>query len=76
MRDVMHEWNELHATEDEISFQPMMWEFAAVPVMGDRPQAILNHQLGDSHMLVGAFWTRIGTPTGVDISGTSEKDTL
>lgn len=73
MREVMHEWNEQHSTEYGVSFQPVMWEFAAIPEMGDRPQAILNRQLGDSDMLIGAFWTRIGTPTGVDISGTVEE---
>ncbi len=73
MREVMHEWNEQHTTEYHVSFQPVMWEFAAIPEMGNRPQAILNRQLGDSDMLVGAFWTRIGTPTGVDISGTVEE---
>jgi len=73
MRSVMHEWNEQHTIEYGVSFQPVMWEIAAILEMGDRPQAILNRELGDSDMLIGAFWTRIGTPTGVDISGTVEE---
>ena len=42
--------------------------------MGDRPQAIINYQLvKDCDLLVGVFWTRIGTKTGVAISGTAEE---
>lgn len=73
MRGVMHEWNEQYTIDYGLSFQPVLWEFVAIPEMGHRPQAILNRQLGNSDMLVGAFWTRIGTPTGVNISGTVEE---
>jgi hypothetical protein len=45
-----------------------------VPEMGDRPQAIINKQLVEScDVLIGAFWTRIGTHTGVAESGTVEE---
>lgn len=42
--------------------------------MGDRPQAIINKQVvRNCDMLVGAFWTRLGSPTGVEDSGTVEE---
>jgi hypothetical protein len=42
--------------------------------MGERAQEIINKQLvRDSDLLVGMFWTRIGTPTGEARSGTVEE---
>ena len=42
--------------------------------MGDRPQALINKQiLHDCDLLVGVFWTRIGTATGEYASGTVEE---
>jgi hypothetical protein len=51
-----------------------MWETHSRPALGDRPQAILNKQIGsDCDFVVGAFWTRLGTPTGDAESGTAEE---
>jgi OST-HTH/LOTUS domain len=53
---------------------PVKWESHAAPLMGNRPQAIINEQLvNDCDLLVGVFWTRIGTHTGVSVSGTAEE---
>jgi hypothetical protein len=42
--------------------------------MGDKPQSIINKQiLQDCDLLVGVFWTRIGTPTDKYPSGTIEE---
>jgi hypothetical protein len=42
--------------------------------MGDRPQGIINRQLVDiADVLIGVFWTRLGTPTGEAESGTVEE---
>lgn len=42
--------------------------------MGDHPQAIINRQIVDkSDILVGVFWTRLGTPTESAESGTAEE---
>lgn len=71
---VIQEWNDLHSAEMSAVLLPIMWETHSVPEMGDRPQAIINRQLvpyGD--ILIGAFWTRIGSPTGVAESGTVEE---
>jgi hypothetical protein len=51
-----------------------MWEISATPAAGDRPQAIINRQVVDqADILVGAFWTRLGTPAGRALSGTVEE---
>ncbi len=72
MREAMHDWNERNAEEYGIAFLPSMWEFLR-PESGKRPQDTINERLGASDMLIGAFWGRIGTPTGEDISGTVEE---
>lgn len=53
---------------------PVRWETHSVPEYGDRPQAILNrHLVAECDILIGAFWTRVGTPTGTSESGTIEE---
>jgi hypothetical protein len=44
------------------------------PLMGDRPQEIINSQvLEDSDLLIAVFWTRLGTPTDEAGSGRVEE---
>lgn len=72
--DVIGAWNATHSEDYSVVLLPVMWETHSTPEMGDRPQAILNKQLVAScDLLVGAFWTRIGTHTGVSESGTIEE---
>lgn len=72
--DVIHEWNSIHATYRGQILQPVRWETDTAPEFGDRPQEIINRQvLRDCDLLVGMFWTRLGTPTGVASSGTLEE---
>lgn len=70
----LNDWNSLHSEEHGQLLLPVMWETHSAPAMGDRPQAIINEQVVKScDMLIGAFWTRIGSPTGVEESGTVEE---
>lgn len=70
----LHEWNALNAKETGKVLLPVMWESHSAPAMGDRPQGIINDQVVRScDMLIGAFWTRLGSPTGVEDSGTVEE---
>lgn len=72
--DVIGAWNALNSREYGIVLMPILWETHASPEMGDRPQAIINKQIVMScDVLVGCFWTRIGTNTGVAESGTVEE---
>jgi len=57
-----------------VVLEPVLWETHATPEMGARPQAIINRQLVENcDILVGAFWTRLGTYTGTAASGTVEE---
>lgn len=73
-RDIIIDWNNIHASTRKIVLLPLSWEHNSVPSMGNRPQVIINDQvLKNADILVGIFWTRIGTPTGKAISGTVEE---
>jgi hypothetical protein len=70
----IHDWNGLNAHALGVVVLPVLWEAHSLPEMGDRPQAIINRQLADeADILVAAFWTRLGSPTGEAASGTVEE---
>jgi hypothetical protein len=74
VREVVHEWNAAHSPTTKIVLLPVGWETHSTPLMGDRPQSIINWQvLKESDLLIAAFWTRLGTPTGKAASGTVEE---
>lgn len=70
----LHDWNSLNAQNEGMILQPVMWETHSAPAMGDRPQGLINNQVvRGCDMLIGSFWTRLGSPTGVEESGTVEE---
>lgn len=70
----LHDWNALNSHATGYVLLPVKWESHSAPAMGDRPQAIINEQVvRNCDMLIGAFWTRLGSPTGVEESGTVEE---
>ena len=72
--DAVNEWNALHAATNSIVLLPVKWETHATPQTGRRPQEAINQQLvRTSDILIGMFWTKIGTSTGVAESGTVEE---
>ncbi len=74
VRDVIHEWNAIHAKDRGIVLMPVGWESHSSPAMGERPQEIINKQiLKDCDLLVAVFWTKFGSPTGKAGSGTAEE---
>ena len=73
-QEVIAEWNSLHAERLKLVLMPLLWEVDAYPEMGDRAQAVVNRQVVDrADVLIAIFWSRLGTPTGKDISGTVEE---
>jgi len=73
-RQIVHNWNAVNAFDKGLVLQPVDWETNSAPKMGMRPQEIINKQiLESSDLLIGIFWTRLGTPTGEAISGTVEE---
>lgn len=74
IREVLLEWNFINSEDRRIVLMPVGWETHSSPMMGTRPQEIINKQvLAGCDLLVAAFWTRIGTPTGKSASGTVEE---
>lgn len=74
VRDVLHEWNSVHGARRKVMLLPIGWETDIAPEMGDHPQSIINKRiLGDADLLVGIFWTRLGTPTPSYASGAVEE---
>jgi hypothetical protein len=74
IREMLYEWNAVHSRVRKIVLLPVGWESHSSPEMGKRPQEIINTQILDKcDLLVGVFWTRIGTSTGKYISGTVEE---
>ena len=74
IREMIYEWNAVHSRSRKIVLLPVGWESHSSPEMGKRPQEIINTQILDKcDLLVGVFWTRIGTSTGKYISGTVEE---
>lgn len=72
--EAVNDWNAQHAFAESIVLLPVKWETHAMPQLGASPQEAINRQLvHESDILVGMFWTKIGTQTGVAESGTVEE---
>ncbi|MGZ8910678.1 MAG: DUF4062 domain-containing protein [Methylococcaceae bacterium] len=71
---VIQEWNDLYSHSRKVVLLPLRWETHTAPEFGTRPQEVINRAIVDQcDLLVGIFWTRIGTPTGKAESGTLEE---
>lgn len=74
IRDVVYEWNAVHSNTRNIVLLPIGWESHSSPEMGASPQAIINNQILERcDLLIGVFWTRVGTATDDYASGTVEE---
>ncbi|QGM93241.1 DUF4062 domain-containing protein [Methylocystis rosea] len=70
----IQEWNDLHSYNRKVTLLPLRWETHTAPEFGTRPQEVINRAIVDNcDLLVGIFWTRIGSPTGSAESGTLEE---
>jgi hypothetical protein len=73
---VIQEWNDLYSSSRKVVLLPLRWETHTAPEYGTRPQEVINRAIVDEcDLLLGIFWTRIGSPTGVADSGTLEEIT-
>lgn len=73
-REIVYEWNDINSFDKKICLLPVGWEHNSSPEMGGRAQDFINKQiLENSDLLIGIFWTRIGSPTGDSISGSVEE---
>lgn len=74
VREVLNGWNVMHARSRKAVLMPVGWETHSAPELGGRAQQMINDRLlAHCDLLVGIFWTKLGTPTGVSASGTVEE---
>lgn len=74
VRQTVHAWNEIHAKHSAAVLLPVGWESSSAPNMGKPAQELINEKLlSDADILVGVFWTKLGTPTAEYDSGTVEE---
>jgi hypothetical protein len=74
LTNVVLDWDAAHSKAERIVLMPVKWETHAHPASGDYPQGIINKQIvDDCDILIGAFWSRLGTATPVAASGTAEE---
>lgn len=71
IREEVHRWNAMNAVDMKIILMPIGWETDATPDLREPGQVIINRQLVDTcDLLIGVFWTRLGTPTALGGTGT------
>jgi hypothetical protein len=74
VREVVSEWNSANGAHRNLMLLTVGWETDVAPEMGDAPQSIIDKRiLKDADLVVGIFWTRLGTPTGSYASGAVEE---
>ncbi|PAY06662.1 hypothetical protein CK489_27720 [Bradyrhizobium sp. UFLA03-84] len=72
--EVIYLWNAIYAQATNRVLLPVRWETHSTSDLGGRAQAQINDRvLKFCDLLVGIFWTRLGTPTGEAESGTVEE---
>jgi hypothetical protein len=72
--EVINDWNLQHVADESTVLLPVRWETHSMPQSGIRPQEAINAQIvQDADILIGMFWTKIGTKTEVAESGTVEE---
>jgi hypothetical protein len=74
VREILNLWNDVNSRDAKAMLTPVSWETHAAPDLSGRPQELINQRvLRECDLLVGIFWTRLGTPTGKAASGTVEE---
>lgn len=74
VREIINAWNVVHARNRKAMLVPVGWETHSASELGGRAQQMINDRLlAHCDLLVGIFWTRLGSPTGAAASGTVEE---
>jgi hypothetical protein len=68
------EWNARHSSTSGTTFNLLTWEKSVSAGFGDDGQQVINSQIDDDYdALIAIFWTRLGTATKRDVSGSVEE---
>lgn len=71
---VIHSWNAAHSMTRAVIIEPVRVETHPQAIQGGHPQDLINGQLlGRCDLLVAILWSRLGTPTHKDLSGTVQE---
>ena len=74
VREVVTEWNTTDGAHANTMLMAVGWETDVAPEMGDAPQSIIDKRLlANADLVVGIFWSRLGTPTASYASGAVEE---
>jgi hypothetical protein len=74
IEEKIFEWNKLYAEDMGVVLLPRRWEDVAPAYSSEDPQQIINKDIVEKcDILVGVFWTKLGTPTARHASGTLEE---
>ncbi|WP_411730736.1 DUF4062 domain-containing protein [Paeniglutamicibacter sp.] len=74
VQEAIYSWNQSHSRKNNVVLLPWRWETSSVPVVGGRPQALINAQgVDESDIVFALFGSRLGSPTGEAVSGTAEE---
>lgn len=74
VRSVLVRWNAINAETKHIILLPVGWETHSSPVTGITAQDYINDEvLADCDILIGIFWSKVGSPTKNAESGTIEE---
>ena len=72
--EVIKNWNATYSEKYGVFIECVHWITHSTSQMGERPQDVLNKQIvNDSDILIAIFWSRLGTSTGKEKSGTVEE---
>jgi hypothetical protein len=73
-RDVIHDWNNIHADENSAVLLPIGWDTHTSPELGMPAQQLINERvLARSDLLVAIFGHRVGKRTAGYLSGSVEE---
>ncbi len=73
-REIVAKWNIVHSAKEAVVLLPTGWDTHSSPNLSGRPQSLINERiLKNADLLVGIFWTRLGSPTGGFQSGSVEE---
>ena len=68
------EWNDTFGDDRSMVLKDWRWEKDLSPISGVDAQTEVNKKLVDNaDIMIGFFWTRFGSPTKNDVSGTVEE---
>ncbi|MEX2081471.1 MAG: hypothetical protein WEC33_07620, partial [Dehalococcoidia bacterium] len=72
--EAIERWNNSVGKQTDVLLAPSRWEVGATPGYANQPQDRIDSELVDAaHLVVGIFWSRMGSPTPDAPSATAHE---